>query len=154
MAVNFTELLDKNRLRPLWGSAQTPVTALKEEQPRRKTGIPELDEEIEREALQKAGAKQADEDLGDAPPEPQPYESPLQILDKIDYLSRVILGPQAMLLGVYMMPLRYALGRLTGQPMAPHPLQSAVRTGNLPLLIYALEDSYRGLLRTVQRFGR
>lgn len=139
MAANFSELLDANRLRPLWGTgsrAETPS-----EKARAAEGAP---------------AEPAAEDLeeGDALPEPQPPETPLQILDKADRMMRILLGPQAAMLQIYMQPLRKALGRMEGRPPPAHPLQSAWQTRNLPLLIYRLEDSFRAVLRTKERLGQ
>lgn len=145
MAANFSELLDANRLRPLWGTgsrAGTPSEAARVSETAR--------------VNETAPAESAPEDLeeGEALPEPQPPETPLQILDKADRMMRILLGPQAAMLQIYMHPLRKALGRLEGRPPPAHPLQSAWQTRNLPLLIYRLEDSFRAVLRTKERLGQ
>jgi hypothetical protein len=152
VAANFSELLDANRLRPLWKSGKGAPAALGEPAPRKPLPSELLNEaDANREPAQ--ASDEADE-ISDAPPEPPPRETPTQILDKLERLLFIILGPQALLLQVYLQPLRRGLSRLEGHPHPPHPLQYALKTGNLPLLIYQLEDSFRGILRVQQQLGQ
>lgn len=147
VAADFSELLDADRLRPLWQSGQRPGAAAGEPGAPSRSGA-------EVSAGEKAKAPPPTGEVGaldDAPPEPAPPESPTRILDKVELLLHIALGPQAILLQIYLQPLRMALARLEGKPYLPHPLQSALQSGNLPLLIYSIEDSYRGLLRAKQR---
>lgn len=145
MAANFSELLDANRLRPLWQSGRQPGAAVLEPAAAARPGA---DAQLGEPHKVRPGELDA---LDEAPPEPAPPESPTQLLDKVELLLRVLLGPQALMLQIYLQPLRKALARIEGKPYPPHPLQAALQSGNLPLLIYRLEDCCRGLLRVKPR---
>lgn len=145
MAANFSELLDADRLRPLWQSGRQSGAAAGESRASAPSGV-------DAQAGAPPGGQPAEVDASDpAIPEPTPPESPTQILNKVELLLRILLGPQALMLQIYLQPLRKALARIEGKPYPPHPLQAALQSGNLPLLIYRLEDSCRGLLRVKQR---
>jgi hypothetical protein len=146
MAVNFSELLDAKRIRPLWGTGRGVATS--KETDAKRPGE-ELDEEAD--AAAKLAKREGDMEHDDARSEPPTRESPTQVLNKIERMLYVVLGPQAVLLQAYMQPLRKVLYRLEGNPPPPHPLAHAFQTGNLPMLIYRLEDSFRGLLRAKQK---
>lgn len=147
MAVNFSELLDANRLRPLWGPGQQPpADAEKDAQARKNSLDGDADSDEKR-----AEGKETDP-IPDAPLEILPKESPLAMLDKLEVLLRIVLGPQAMMLTIYLAPLRRALCHIEGLKHLPHPLQQALVTNNLPMLVYRLEDSIRALLRTKQAY--
>jgi hypothetical protein len=136
VAVNFRELLDADRLRPLWGPGQQPAAADDADAQKRKNS---LDGDP---AEQAKDAKEEDFEGRDAPLEPMPKENPLELLNKLESMLRM----------VYTAPLRRVLCEMTNTKVQAHVLQSAVQTGNLPMLIYRLEDSIRGLLRQKTRY--
>lgn len=183
MSVDFSQLLAADRLRPLWGpgaSAEDEETggeaaaggdpaARRRARRRRGRARHEDDtlDELREEALDELGETAEDEvdelltaedlderDAAEVLPEPQPDESPLRVLDKLEQAMYVALGPRASLLALYTHPLRRALSRLEGESVPPHPLQSALETRDLRLLVYGLEDAFRGLLQARQRFGQ
>lgn len=149
MAVNFSELLNADRLRPLWKSG--PRTSDAEAETKPKAVRSELDEDADESS---ETALDADKEIGAAPPETTQPESPSALLLKLELLLWIVLGPQAILLNIYMMPLQRVAAYLEGREYPPHPLQVALQTRNLPLLVYSLEDSFWGLLRNVKAVGR
>lgn len=146
MEAKFAELLDPSRLRLLWRkepsspAAGTPAQLAEPASPC-VDGAPALPPPG-RAALERDGL-----DPKSAPLQPLPSETPLEMLDKLERLLDLALGQQASLLGIYVQPLRLALARLAGAPLPQHPLQQAMSTDNLPLLIHQLEDSIGALLR-------
>lgn len=125
MADKLSDLLDSQRLRPLWQRRAAVGTARESVSPR-----PEL--------LQPAA------DLGG------PYlstESPQAVLAALEKSLRHELGDSFLLLGHLMHPLRAAVARVDASAPAPpaHPLQLATP---LPLhdLIDRLDDTLTGLL--------
>lgn len=149
MAVNFSELLDANRLRPLWGPGQpAPAEAEKDAQARKNS----LDGDAD--GTEQSAKGHAEDPIPDAPLEIMPKESPIALLDKLEVVLRMVLGPRAMMLTIYLAPLRRTLSAMEGVKHLPHPLQQALVTNNLPMLVYRLEDSIRALLRTKQALIR
>src|SRR4051812_29129075 len=119
MAVKFAELLDPNRMRLLWRqepsspAAGTPAP-LGETAPHPDPQGDVLNPES-------------------APLQPLPSETPLEMLDQLEGMLNLALGPQAVLLGIYVQPLRLVLAQLAGAlPPPQHPLQQAMSTDNLP----------------------
>lgn len=147
VAVNFSELLDANRLRPLWGPGQPQPAEEAKEQQGKKSSL-----DGEEDAADKAARDAKEDPLRDAPLQIMPKESPSQLLNKLESVLRMLLGPQAMMLTIYLAPLRNAIYDIEGVQRIPHPLQHAIKTNNLPMLIYRLEDSIRALLRSKQRY--
>jgi hypothetical protein len=155
VAVKFAELLDANRVRPLWRHEQS-ATASGPPAPLRTADDPSSAAVSGDGTHGLSAPTRPGEPLDpqSAPLQPLPRETPLEILDKTTQLLGILLGPQAILLDIYLQPLRLALALREGALVQPHPLQEALHSGNLPLLIYQLEDSIRALLRLQQRVSR
>ena len=90
--------------------------------------------------------------MRDAPLQPMPRQSPVELINKLEAVLRMVLGPQAMMLTLYLAPLRNAIYDIEGAQRVPHLLGQALTANNLPMLIYRLEDSIRALLRSKQRY--
>lgn len=147
MAVNFSELLDANRLRPLWGPGQPQPAEDEKDQQARKNSL-----DGEEDAAKDGKSAKEEDPLRDAPLEVLPKQSPIELINKLEAVLRMVLGPQAILLTIYLAPLRNALYDIDGAQRVPHLLGQALQANNLPMLIYRLEDSIRALLRGKQRY--
>ncbi len=149
MAVKFAELLHPNRLRQLWQKEPgSPAAQLAEPAPTGGDGMSALP------SPERAAAEREELDPESAPLQPLPSETPLEMLDTLERMLNLALGQQALLLGIYVQPLRAALAQLAGASLPPHPLQQAVRTDSLPLLVNQLGDAIFALLRLQQKGSR
>lgn len=145
MIVKFDRQEKVDRLQTLWEGDILPMV-FGDAEPELQAGT----------AAASAGAGAAEDGLdpNSAPPEPLPPRSPLEILDELERLLEFLLGPQSIFLQLYLKPLRRGLALLANLPSPPHPLQVAAHAGNLPFLVYRLEDASRGLLRATPSQGR
>ncbi|MFO0580124.1 MAG: hypothetical protein U1A78_39630 [Polyangia bacterium] len=113
MPVDFSKLLDSQRLRPLWGKDPPPPERPASPPTGAPRAVPAADDDQEA-----AGSHLA-------------IESPAAVLQALETTLSTQAGPAAGLLVHILMPLRSGISRLdpTALPVPPHPLQRASPVG-------------------------
>lgn len=127
MTLKFSELLDKQRLQPLWHKAGKDAAT--------RAGVEGRDDPADPEA--ELGAPEI------------PRERPLHVLQDLEAALHTQLESSSVLLGYLLHPLRSAVAKLDpqGERRAVHPMQRADSAG-IPKLIDRLEDALTGLVGT------
>lgn len=129
MPINFSELLDDQRLRPLWQKASVAAATSA-------TAAPS--------AVSGSEKKEAPIELG-APH--LPIELPHVVLAEFERALRAQFGPSAVLLAHLMQPLRSAMTKCDPKVLVRpnHHLRLAT-SGGIPELIDRIDDALSGLL--------